>query len=94
MTIPDNAIAAKALLEADGWTVVRTKSYHAARERQRVAEARVRWAERDIESAQHWAREVLAGERRLAQRCSYLYGLAAALGATDEQLRGEGSTDD
>ena len=75
-------------LEADGWTVLKTKSYLAAQERQRVAKVRMDDAFERVASTERWAREAFAEERRLRERCTYLYGVAASLGATEEQLRG------
>lgn len=78
-----------AQLESDGFVVLRAKSYRQAQERQRVAEALKEAAERQVESAYAWARNCMAEERRLGERCTYLYGLAAQLGASGEELRGE-----
>lgn len=36
-----------------------------------------------------WAKDAFDEQRRLGDRCTQLYVLAARLGATDEQLRGE-----
>lgn len=71
-----------------GWVTLRERSYRQAQERHRVAEARRKVEEEAAEHARQWARECLAGERRLSERCTYLYGLAARLGATAEQLAG------
>lgn len=79
---------AKKLLEASGYVVLRAKSYRQAEERRRIAQMSVYWAERDSEHARTWARDCLAEERRLADRCTYLYGLAARHGASDEELLG------
>lgn len=76
------------MVEKDGWVTLRAKSYHQAQERQRVAEALQREAERARESALEWGQAQCAEWRRLAERTTYLYGLAAKLGATEEQLRG------
>jgi hypothetical protein len=75
-------------LEADGWTVIRTKSYRAAQERQRIAQVLKDAAERDAERAREWAREECLEQRYLRDRCTYLYGLAAAHGATKDELCG------
>jgi hypothetical protein len=80
---------AKKLLEADGYVVLRAKSYRQAEERRRIAENRAYWEERAAEHARIWARECREYERRVGERCTYLYGLAARHGATDEELRGE-----
>ncbi len=85
MTVDD----AKRLLEAQGFVVLRAKSYRQAEERRRIAENRVYWEEAAAEHARTWARDCLAEERHLADRCTHLYGLAARHGATDEELRGD-----
>ncbi len=82
-------IVAKAALEAAGYVVLRAKSYRQAQERQRVAECYREAAEQAAESARAWAREHLAEERRLADRLTFVYGVARAKGATAEELRGD-----
>lgn len=79
---------AKKVLADAGFVVLREKSYRQAQERQRVAEALKRAAEERAEDARAWAVDCLNEERRLYHRCTYLYGLAARHGATDEELRG------
>lgn len=69
--------------------VLKDASYRKLHERVRVAEVMAKCAKEDAESARSWAREAFAIERRLADRCTYLYGLAASLGATAEQLSGD-----
>jgi hypothetical protein len=81
--------AAVDVVEAAGYTVVLTASYRRAQERQRLALLRAEWEKAAAEDARRWARDCLAEERRLRERCTYLYGLASKLGATPEQLRGE-----
>jgi hypothetical protein len=83
-------IAARHLLEAAGFVVLKEKSYRQAQERQRRAEC-YRDAEiRAAESAREWARDCLKEERRLAERCTFLYGVARSHGATEDELRGPG----
>ncbi len=79
---------AKKLLEADGYVVLRAKSYRWAEDRRHRAQADAYWAKLDKEHAWVWARECRDDERKLADRCTYLYGLAARHGASDEELRG------
>lgn len=79
---------AKATLEAEGFVVLREKSYRAARERQRRAECQREWAERDAADSRHWARNCLAEERYLRDRLTFVYGVARAHGATVEELGG------
>jgi hypothetical protein len=77
---------AKALLEAEGFVVLRAKSHANTLERARTDRVLREAAERHEASNMKWVREQEAEHRRLYGRCSYLYGLAKALGATDEQL--------
>ncbi|MBU8819569.1 hypothetical protein KL864_27155 [Mycolicibacterium goodii] len=79
---------ARLLLESYGYVVLREKSYRQAQERQRVAEALRRAAEEDAERARQWALNCLEAERRLFERCTFLYGAAIAAGATPDDLRG------
>lgn len=80
--------SAIALLESHGFVVLREKSYRAAQERQRRAECYRDSEIRAAESARAWALDCLKEERRLAERCTFLYGAAMAAGCTAEQLRG------
>lgn len=78
-------------LEAEGYVVLRAKSYRQAQERQRVAEA-LRWAaERDREGTRDWALDAFAEQRRLRDRLTFVYGVARAHGATVEELSGGAS---
>lgn len=77
-----------ATLEGRGYVVLKEKSYRAAQERQRVAECYKRSAEDERDRAFVWARDCLHAERRLSERCTFLYGVASRHGATDEELRG------
>lgn len=79
---------AKSLLKAEGYVVLKEKSYRQAQERQRVAEALRAAEERATEHAREWARDCLAEERRLADRLTFLYGKAIEHGATMEELAG------
>lgn len=79
---------AKKLLQANDFVVLRARSHRQAQERQRVAEARVKFEEMEAEHARQWALECLARERHLADRCTFLYGAARAHGATIEELGG------
>lgn len=78
---------ARVLLEANGFTVLREKSYRQAIERQRVAEAYLVAEEEAAEHARTWARDCLTEERRLRERITFIYGVAQAHGATVEELR-------
>lgn len=88
--LTDQIDAAKKLLADNGFAVLRAKSYHQARERQRVAEARRHYAEESEERTYRWVRDQLSGEiRELRERCTFLYGAARAHGATVDELRGD-----
>lgn len=81
-----DAVAARALLEAEGFVVLKSKSYRQAQERQRVAEALRLSAERDAEQARTWARNCLDSERRMRDRCADLVAFAMSHGATLDDL--------
>ncbi|MGB3483986.1 MAG: hypothetical protein WBB07_17440 [Mycobacterium sp.] len=86
---------AKKLLADNGFVVLREKSYRQAQERQRIAECMRESAERDAESARHWAQTELCEETRfLRNRCEFLYGAAIKAGADPEDLRGRIYLDD
>lgn len=85
---PDDVAAAKATLTAAGFTVLRTGSYRAAQERQRIAQVRMDDAFDRVRSVEAWARSLADEARHLRDRCTYLYGLAARHGATDDELAG------
>lgn len=85
---PEFAAKAKKALEAHGYVVLRAKSYRAAQERQHIAQALLASEERHNEGTRAWAQQAFDEQRRLSERCTYLYGLAARLGATDDDLRG------
>jgi hypothetical protein len=79
---------AKATLEALGYVVIKAKSYRAAQERQRIAECLKRAAEEDAAGYRTWAVDCRKEERRLADRLTFVYGVAMAHGATVEELSG------
>ena len=79
---------AKALLEANGFVVLRAKSYAKARADMHAAKVEAKSERRHNEHTRAWAHDAFVEQRRLAERCTYLYGLAAAHGATPEELRG------
>lgn len=78
--------ALKDELEKRGYVVIRAKSYKAAQRRQQVAESRCDWAEREKESAEHWAQNCLKEERRLRERLNEVIHLATQYGMTTEDL--------
>lgn len=84
---PDDIREAKELLQAEGYVVLRAKSYYQAQERQRVAEALRAMAEEMRASQDRWMREdVFPEKRRLHERLTFVYGVARAHGATIEEL--------
>lgn len=66
--------------------MIKASSYRRAQERQHVAQALLKAEEEHVQSLYRWVAENLNRERHLSDRCTYLYGLAASLGATPEQL--------
>jgi hypothetical protein len=91
-TYDDEAVEdARALLKQAGYVVLKEKSYRQAQERQRVAECYKESEIRAAESARAWAHDCLTEERRLRDRCTFLYGAARAAGCTVEELREGGS---
>ena len=84
-----NADPRIATLEAEGYVVLRAKSYRQAQERQRVAEALRRAAEERVEGTREWAMQAFAEQRRLSDRLTFVYGVARAHGATVDELRGD-----
>jgi hypothetical protein len=84
MSVPTDR--AKAMLESRGYVVLREKSYRQAQERQRVAEALRKLEEEHNVHTREWAHRAFDEMRRLSDRCTYLYGLAARHGATESEL--------
>lgn len=76
-------------LEAEGYVVLRAKSYRQAQERQRVSDALRRAAEEQVESTRRWAETAFAEQRRLSDRLTFVYGVARSLGASVEDLAGD-----
>lgn len=54
--------------------------------RARDAEWRILSLVREAKHTREWALEAFAEQRRLSERCTFLYGEATRLGATAEQL--------
>jgi hypothetical protein len=89
LTLEDPIGAAKVYLAANGYVVHKAKSWRQLIERVRVAEALRHSAEEYRESTQRWAQTSLHNDiRDLLARCTFLYGMARAKGATVEELRG------
>lgn len=84
----DQALLAE--IKAAGYVLIKAESYRRAQERQRIAEALKKAAEQDAERTRAWAVGCHNEERRLANRLTFVYGVAKAHGATDDELRGSG----
>lgn len=80
---------AKRVLEESGHVVLREKSYRAAQQRQAIAQAERQWAINERQSQDLYCQSLHAEIRDLRARCTYLYGVARAKGATAEVLAGE-----
>lgn len=78
----------KAELEGRGYAILAASSHRSAQRRHRERAAELEWVTRDRDQAERWARDCLGEERRLRDRCEFLYGAATARGATAEELRG------
>ncbi len=85
---PDEIQKAKAALAEHGYVVIKEKSHLAARRRQQIAESQREWAERERESSRRWAHDCLDQERHLRERLTFVWGVAKAHGATNEELGG------
>ena len=55
--------------------------------RARDAERQLDFEKEHNERTHQWALNAFDHERKLSDRCTYLYGLAAKHGATDDELR-------
>jgi hypothetical protein len=55
--------------------------------RARDAERQLGFEQEHNENTRQWALQAFADQRRISDRCTYLYGLAVKHGATDEELR-------
>lgn len=90
--MPDREQEARNLLETNGYVVLRAKSYKQAQERQRVADALAAYQAQRVEEVFAWVqRDLVPRERSLVDRLTFVYGVARALGASVEELRGETS---
>jgi len=78
---------ARRLLVAEGYVVLKAKSYQRAQERRRVAEALLRAAERRTAEVEAWARRSLDEERRIRDRMTEIVAFAMEHGATYDDLR-------
>jgi len=85
MTGPEHE-PAKTILENAGFVVIKAKSYRAAQERQRIAEALLVAEVEHSKGTYAWANRCCDEERRLRDRLTFVYGVARALGASIEDL--------
>ena len=79
----------KSWLSVMGYVTLKAKSYRAAQERQRIAEALMRYAEKDAKNNRAWAVNCLDDSRLVRDRLTFVYGVARAHGATIEDLTGK-----
>lgn len=87
--IGERALGVVKAIEDAGFTILRTKSYRAAQERQRVAEVMREMAEEDKRTQREWMeRDVFPWERHLVNRLNHVAALAKGLGATAEDFVG------
>ena len=84
----DSTEQAKRLLEANGYVILKAKSYQRAQERQRLAQALWESAQRDRAHTREWAFSIFDEQRRLADRLTFVYGVARSHGASVEELNG------
>lgn len=82
-------LEAKSFLAQHDYVIHKDKSWRQLVERCRVAEALRTAAEERVASVEHWAQIELHNEiRDLMARCTFLYGVARAKGATADELSG------
>lgn len=80
---------AKLILEANGYVVLKQKSYENAQRRQWVDRALRASAEEDRDRQREWMeRDVFPWKRHLMNRVTHLGNLAVRLGATTEDMKG------
>lgn len=89
MAEQESVTRALTIVREAGYVALKEKSYHQAQERQRVAEARRRFAEEQMERQQRWVESEHAEHRRILDRLTFVYGVARAHGATEQELAGE-----
>lgn len=77
-------------LAAEGWTLLRTKSYQAAQRKLDLAKSRLAWVEEQLLYLHGILEKEWAEERRLRDRLEFVYGKAIEHGASVEELRGPG----
>lgn len=82
-------ITAKQLLERNGYTVLRTKSWQNTLREFAIARSELEWERKEAERTRRWAQQELCGRiNKLSDRVTHLYGLARARGASSAELQG------
>lgn len=89
---PDDIIEAKERLRAWGYRVVKERTYENLRQRWLGAESRVEHEASMRESTERWAHKAFEEQRRLADRLTFVYGVARARGASVQELSGTDQT--
>jgi len=79
--------AALDVVHAAGFVTIRARSYYQAQERQRTAKTRATCEAESRARTEEWAKEAFREQSRLADRLTFVYGVARAAGVTIEQLR-------
>jgi hypothetical protein len=82
MTLDD----ALELVKANGYVVLKEKSYRQAQERQRRAEVMAEYEKERREGNERWARDCCYEERRTRERLTFVWGVAMSHGATLEEM--------
>lgn len=73
----------------DGGTVtIKRSTYRKLHDDRRIAEYRARLQTEHEQHVRAWAHEAFEEQRRLADRLTFVYGVARAHGATVEELSG------
>ena len=82
-------ITAKHLLERNGYTVIKTKSWQNTLREFAIARSELEWERKEADRTRRWAQQELCGRiNQLSNRVTHLYGLARARGATAAELQG------
>jgi hypothetical protein len=74
------------LVKANGYVVLKEKSYRQAQERQRIAQVMADYEKERREGAERWARDCCEDERRVRERLTFVWGIAMKHGATLEEM--------
>jgi len=81
--------AALETARAAGYVSVKESSYRRSQERQRMAEVREASEREHNVSTAAWANKAYDEQRRLADRLTFVYGVARSLGASVDDLAGD-----